>query len=57
MSAEARLPSSIADAKHERRGCLTKASNNAQGASRKISNDGALCGMQSYARIAEAQAP
>lgn len=51
---EAGLPSSIAHAKHERRGCLTKASNDAQGASHKISNDGALCGMQSYARIAEA---
>ena len=53
-SAEARFPSSIADAKRERRGCLTKASNNAQGALHKISNDGASCGIQSYARIAEA---
>ncbi|WP_298963055.1 hypothetical protein [uncultured Campylobacter sp.] len=39
MSAEARLPSSIADTKHLSHRCLTKASNNAQGASRKIPND------------------
>ncbi|WP_298953460.1 hypothetical protein [uncultured Campylobacter sp.] len=32
----------LAHAKHERRGCLTKASNDAQGVSRKISNDDAL---------------
>ncbi|WP_298978124.1 hypothetical protein [uncultured Campylobacter sp.] len=34
--------------------CRATTSNDIQGVSRKISNDDALCGMQSYARIAEA---